>query len=356
MSLRTRIGITIGPSTCNPDTLTALFGFGVNFARINFSHGTHTIHTQEIALLRSVAHARGQTVAIMQDLTGPRIRIGIMPLLGFTVSSRETVIFNTMRTDFHDGEIPIDYSDLHEHVKIGDRMLIDDGRVEARITGLQGKKLVTEILEGGIIMTNKGINFPDSVLAIPILREKDREDIRFGVQHGVDMIALSFVKNAQDIIDAERYIRQIFLAEGHRGAHMPQIIAKIEHQEAVRNSKEIVEVSDGIMVARGDLGLEIPQAEVPLVQKQLILAAHNAGKPAMVATQLLDSMQRNHRPTRAELCDVANAVLDEADALILTNETAVGAHPVLAVKTLSEIITTTERYHHRTVTVPLSVS
>ena len=356
MMRHTKIGATIGPSCDDAATITALIKAGVNFARLNFSYGTYDEYRHLIGLIRTIEKQTGEPVAIMQDLQGPKIRLGTLPEAGLTVAAGEEVSLNTALADYslaEKKELPLIYRGLEDFVKPGERIMIDDGRLEFKITAIRSALIVAEVIQGGIALSHKGLNFPDSTLfAIPALSQKDQADVKFGVEMGVDIISLSFVKRAQDILDLRFLIK---LHEEERGIKAEQpirLMAKIERHEAVDNMKEIVEAADAIMVARGDLGLEMPTAELPLIQKKIIDAVNTAGKPVIVATQLLDSMQHSRRPTRAEATDVANAVIDHADGLLLTNETATGEYPVLAVETMNEIIVATERSSYDDTNLP----
>ncbi|MEK7625146.1 MAG: pyruvate kinase [Patescibacteria group bacterium] len=339
----TKIGATIGPACEDKATLEKMIKAGMNFARLNFAHGNYEWHEEAVKRIRSVAEKMDEPVAILQDLQGPRIRIGILPEAGVHLQAGEAVELDATVSYKSGGPLPIDQPDLHRHLLPGERILIDDGRIELKIKKIDGSRILTTVVEGGEVLSHKGINLPDSKLQIPAMSAKDREDLRFGVRVGVDMVGLSFVSNANDIIDVRFLIEQILKEEKMAIEHPIMIIAKIERHEAVDNLKSIIEAADGIMVARGDLGIELPRQEVPLIQKKIIDAARQAAKPVIVATQLLDSMRESPRPTRAEVSDVANAVIDHADALLLTNETAAGKFPAETVKVMSEIIESTEK-------------
>ena len=339
----TKIGATIGPACETPEILKEMVKAGMNFARLNFAHGTYDTHTVLINNIRAVEKETGEPVAILQDLQGPRIRIGTMPDAGVEIKVGQTVVFNTATNTYAGTDLPVDHPELHKDLKSGERILVDDGRLEIKITSVEGTKISGIVVQGGIVKSHKGMNLPDSTLHIPALSQKDKDDLRFGVKMGVDMIGMSFVSTASDIIDIRFLIKKVAEEEKIKLDHPIFIVAKIERHEAVTNLKEILEVVDGIMVARGDLGLEMPGAELPLMQKKIIDAANAMARPVIVATQLLDSMRESNRPTRAEVSDVANAVIDHADALLLTNETAAGEHPVLVVQTMTDIIKATEK-------------
>lgn len=353
MHKRTKIICTLGPATETRDVMTRMVKAGMNVARLNFSHGSHENHLKLMTQIREVATSLGEPVAVMQDLQGPKIRVGALPKEGVTLVSGEHVVFDTGTKVYAKGIIPVDYSELHQYVQSGERILLNDGRMEVTVTRVDGTRIETEVVIGGILTSHKGMNVPDSAIAARALTEKDAEDLRFGVEHDIDLVAVSFVRGPDDILDVRYRIKE-FEKELKKKPEQPiRIIAKIERQEAVKNIKEILEVADGVMVARGDLGIEIPAQDVPLVQKEIIVAALAAAKPVIVATQMLDSMQENPRPTRAEVSDVANGAIDHADALMLSNETATGKYPVEAVHTMSTIIHRIEQSPHGT--LPLEV-
>ncbi|MBI5728402.1 MAG: pyruvate kinase [Candidatus Magasanikbacteria bacterium] len=346
MPKRTKIVCTIGPACESVETIAKMVKAGMNVARLNFSHGTYENHYQLLKNIRQVAKAADEPVAIMQDLQGPKIRVGILPPEGVVLKVGEMVAFDTAVLDHAEGVIPIDYAELHHYLKPGERLLLNDGRIETKVVRVSETRVNAEVIVGGVLTSHKGINVPDSTLTVRAMTEKDKEDLRFGVVHEVDYVALSFVRSPDDILDARYLIKEY---EEEMGLHPVQpirIIAKIERHEAVENIEAILDVADGIMVARGDLGVETPAQEVPLVQKRLIDAALAAAKPVIVATQMLDSMQENPRPTRAEVSDVANAVIDHTDAVMLSNETATGKFPVETVTTMAEIIEKTEASHY----------
>lgn len=350
----TKIGATIGPACEDEETLEKMIKAGMNFARLNFAHGTYDWHEKIIKRIRAVSEKTGEPVAILQDLQGPRIRIGYVGK-GVSIKSGEELVLDTSISEYLEGgPLPVDQPDLHRYLNPGERFLVDDGRLEFIIKKVEGTKIFVNTVEGGTILSHKGINLPDSRLLIPALSDKDRNDLFFGVKNGVDMIGLSFVSTANDIIDVRFLIEEYAKKEKIELKSPILIIAKIERHEAVENIHSIIETTNGLMVARGDLGLELPKQDVPLIQKRIIDSARRAAKPVIVATQLLDSMRESRRPTRAEVSDVANAVIDHADALLLTNETAAGKHPVETVNTMSEIILSTEKSSYAD--LPLSSS
>lgn len=343
MFKHTKIVATIGPSCSTEEVLEEMVKAGMNCARLNFSHGSYENHESLYNAIRNVEKKLDEPVAIMQDLQGPKIRIGVMPPTGKTITVGDMVTFNTAILEYSGDEIPVDFPDLHKYLKAGEGLLINDGRIETKIVKVEGTKIFTEVVEGGLLESRKGINLPDSELPISSLTAKDKEDLKFGVKLGVDLVAVSFVNSAQDILDT-RFLIEEYQKELNIKAEYPiKIIAKIERRAAVENIKEILSATDGVMVARGDMGVEMKASEVPLIQKHIIDEANAIAKPVIVATQMLDSMQTSRRPTRAEVSDVANAVIDHADAVMLSNETATGKHPALVVKTMAEIVLATER-------------
>lgn len=340
---RTKIVCTIGPASNNPEMLEKMVAAGMNVARLNFSHGTHEQHAALIKMIRELAERTGQPIAILQDLQGPKIRVGDLPKEGVMLVKGETAVFST-EPDTALPKISVTYDKLHEDVKAGDVILLDDGLLEVKVVKVEGRDIVTTVVNGGPLTSHKGFNLPTATLSIPAITEKDREDVKFGVSQHVDWVALSFVRNAKEIYDL-RYLIKDFERElgiEHKYENPIRIVAKIEKHEAVRNIDEIIEAVDGIMVARGDLGIETPAEDVPLVQKQIIDKCLHAAKPVIVATQMLDSMIRNPRPTRAEVSDVANAVIDHTDAVMLSGESASGKFPLEAVETMARIARETE--------------
>ncbi len=333
---RAKIVCTLGPASSDPEMISALIGAGMNVARLNMSHGSHEDHTRSFEAIREAAAARGVAVAVLADLQGPKIRVGKIPAPGFDLKTGDNF---TLSVDpgavIEPGRVTVDYPEMAREVKPDDKILMDDGNFELRVLGVEGPEIRTVVITGGRLTSRKGVNLPGVRLSLPSLTEKDKEDLQFALELGVDTIALSFVRSAGDVLAVKA------LMEQHQ--RVVPIIAKIEKPEGVANLKEILEVANGIMVARGDLGVEMGPEEVPIIQKQAIELANRAGKLVITATQMLDSMIRNPRPTRAEASDVANAVLDGSDALMLSGETASGAYPLEAVRTMDTIIRTTER-------------
>lgn len=342
MEKQTKIVCTIGPACSDVVTLEKMVKAGMNVARLNFSHGTYENHKMLIDNIREVEKKTGEPIAILQDLSGPKIRIEKVAEEGVNLVEGAEIIFSTDSSDTD--AIQVGYKELHKFVKKGEPMLLDDGKIEVKVVEVKGHKIITKVIVPGVLYSNKGINIPKSDLSsLQVLTEKDKADARFGVEQGVDLIAFSFVMRPDDILDLRYHLKQVE-EELKIDTHNPiKIIAKIEKAEAVKNIRDIIQVTDGIMVARGDLGVEIPAEEVPIVQKKLIDIALENAKPVIVATQMLDSMQNNPRPTRAEVSDVANAVIDHTDAVMLSNETATGKYPVETVLMMSKIIKETEK-------------
>lgn len=338
----TKIVCTIGPSCHTLEKLVELVEAGMDVCRLNFSHGTHDDHAELIRLIRKASKATGKPLAILQDLQGPKIRVGDVPKEGVTLKKGEDVIFTTGKAK-PPAKIPVTYPMLHKDVRPGQQLLLDDGLLSVEVLKIKGQDVVCRVTQGGLLTSHKGLNLPQTKTSISAISEKDRDDLRFGVEQGVDWVALSFVRSAEDLKELRRLI-QCYERETGVVVDAPlKIIAKVEKPEAVESLEEIVAETDAIMVARGDLGIEIAASKVPLVQKRLIHACLEAGKPVIVATQMLDSMIRNPRATRAEVSDVANAVLDATDATMLSGETATGAFPVEAVEIMASTIQEVEQ-------------
>ena len=331
----TKIVCTIGPASHSPDVLRELIDSGMDVARINFSHGDHTSHSEAIGHIRALAAELDRPIAILGDLQGPKLRVGHLPAAGIVLRGGKQVKL-TVDPSVTDA-IPLQYHDLPRLVTAGDRILLDDGLLELEVIGATATTIAAEVITGGTLHANKGINLPRADASIPAITEKDIEDLRFALAQQLDWIALSFVRTPEEVAELRGLIRRW----GQPG-QLPQIIAKIEKPEAVANIEAIIQACDGIMVARGDLGIELPTEDVPMVQKQIITLCNQAGRPVITATQMLDSMMRNPRPTRAEATDVANAVLDGADAVMLSGETAAGKYPVQAVQVMARIVSRAE--------------
>ncbi|WP_107949862.1 pyruvate kinase [Lysinibacillus parviboronicapiens] len=334
---KTKIVCTIGPASESPETLEKLIEAGMNVARLNFSHGTHEEHEVRINLIREVAEKLGKPVGILLDTKGPEIRTHNMQNGELHLTTGQVIDISMTEVEGTEASFSVTYNRLIEDVEQNSIILLDDGLIQLRVLATDTEKgLIHTIVENaGVLKNKKGVNVPGVSVQLPGITEKDAQDILFGIKQGVDFIAASFVRRAKDVLE----IRE--LLEQNGGSHI-QIIPKIENQEGVDNIDEIILVSDGLMVARGDLGVEIPAEEVPLVQKKLILKCNQVGKPVITATQMLDSMQRNPRPTRAEASDVANAIIDGTDAIMLSGETAAGLYPVESVQTMNKIAERTE--------------
>jgi len=331
---RAKIVCTLGPATSSPERLKGLIDAGMNVARLNFSHGDHADHEAVYEQVRRQARAAGVAVAILADLQGPKIRLGRFVDGPYEWRTGDTVTITSEDVEGTKDRVSCTYNKLPEEVKASDRLLIDDGKVAVEVISVTGPDIKCRVVEGGMVSNNKGISLPNVAISVPALSEKDSEDLRFALRLGVDWIALSFVRSPEDI----KLVQHIMAEEN---IHRP-VIAKVEKPEAVANLEAIVDAFDGVMVARGDLGVEMPLDQVPLVQKKAVQLCREFAKPVIVATQMLESMIENSRPTRAEASDVANAVLDGADAVMLSGETSVGKFPVLTVSTMAKIITTTE--------------
>jgi pyruvate kinase len=334
MSRRAKIVATLGPAVNTPEGIRALIAAGVNVTRFNLSHGDHTVHTDNYKLVRDAAEELGVPVAILVDLQGPKIR-----LEKFENGPHDLAVGDIFKITSQDVPgtkelVGTTYKGLPTDVKPGDPLLIDDGKVLVRVVETDGVTVTTRVEVPGKVSNNKGINLPGVAVNVPALSEKDEDDLRWGLRIGADIIALSFVRSAEDI-------NRVHAIMDEEGIRLP-VIAKIEKPQAVENLNEIVDAFDGIMVARGDLGVELPLDQVPLVQKRAVQLCRESAKPVIVATQMLDSMIENSRPTRAEASDVANAVLDGTDAVMLSGETSVGRYPVLTVSTMARIVATTE--------------
>ena len=332
---RTKIVCTIGPSSESREKVQALLAAGMDVARLNFSHGTHEEHGRRFVILKEEAAKIGKHLGIMLDTKGPEVRTGMVPEEGITLENGAVFSLDTNLSLGDQQRVGITYTDLWKKVEIGTHILIDDGQIDLKVTSVDNKIIRTLILNGGVLKSQKGVNVPSALIDLPAVTEKDIEDIRFGISQGIDYIAASFIRKATDVLDVRRICEEMD-ADVH-------IIAKIESQEGVDNLDSILEVVDGLMVARGDLGVEIPVEEVPIRQKEMIRKCNLLGKPVIVATQMLDSMIRQPRPTRAEASDVANAILDGTDAIMLSGETAAGLFPVEAVQMMDKISKRTEQ-------------
>jgi pyruvate kinase len=334
---KAKIVCTIGPASDQPATLDRLIEAGLDAARLNFSHGTHESHARAIAAVRKAAANRGRAVAIIQDLQGPRIRIGALPAAVETKAGQElTLAPEGAQRGAVSGalRLPVTYPDLARDVKPGAKILINDGLIELTVELVAGDEVRCRVVTGGLITSHKGLNLPGTSVSAPAVTEKDREDLRFGLAQGVDYVALSFVRGPEDIAAARSVMTEY-------GTAVP-VIAKIERAEAVEALEAILEAADGVMIARGDLGVELGPEVVPVLQKRIIRAANRRRRLVITATQMLESMTQQPRPTRAEASDVANAVFDGTDAVMLSAETAAGRYPVESVRVMDRIVRTAE--------------
>ncbi|MEI7437189.1 MAG: pyruvate kinase, partial [bacterium] len=331
---RTKIVCTIGPVSRSPEILDRMMRAGMDVARLNFSHGTQAEHAEVIQRIRAIAQKLGRPVAILQDLAGPKVRIGEIANGPVVLKSGDPYTLTARDVPGNGHEVSLVYKELPDDVCAGDTLLLADGALEMKVESVKGPDILCRVVVGGPLSSHKGINLPTSSISAPILSEKDKSDLAFGLKQGVDYVAISFVRSAKDVLAARRFMQQ-------QGIERP-LIAKIEKHEALDNIDDIIKVVDGVMVARGDLGVEIPLERVPHIQKMLIEKANRAGKPVITATQMLKSMCENPRPTRAEVNDVANAVLDGTDAVMLSEESAAGSYPVLAVETMAKIAAETD--------------
>jgi len=339
--LRTKIVCTIGPASRDPATLRGLILAGMDVARLNFSHGDQEYHGENMARIRDAAAELGQPVAILCDLQGPKLRVGTMQEGGVLLEEGEEVTLTTRPILGHEGEIPVQYEDLPRDVEPYDRILLDDGLLELEVLRSEGTEITCRVVVGGLLESNKGVNLPRTPLSMPTITAKDRDDLRFMLEQGVDWVALSFVRTGQDVERLKSLVEEYDPQPIKAG-----VIAKIEKPEAVAHIDEIIAAADGIMIARGDLAIETSPEEVPMAQKMIIAKCNALGKPVITATQMLDSMIHNPRPTRAEASDVANAILDGTDAIMLSGETAVGKYPTASVRTMVRIAQQVERSPH----------
>ncbi|MBF4695409.1 pyruvate kinase [Fusibacter ferrireducens] len=332
---KTKIVCTIGPSSEKKEIFKELVKTGLNVARLNFSHGNHEEHLARINMIKEVREELQLPVAILLDTKGPEIRTGKFKEAVYTLVEGQEFILTTEEYLGDQNKCQISYEGLPQDVVPGDKILIDDGLIELEVMSINGNEITTKVLNGGDVKNNKGINVPGVKINLPAITQKDIDDIKFGIENDIDFIAASFIRKASDVLEIRKVLEE-------NNAHIVHIISKIENQEGVDNLEEILEVSDGLMVARGDLGVEIPTELVPLVQKQMIEMCNKEGKPVITATQMLDSMIRNPRPTRAETTDVANAIFDGTDAVMLSGETAAGKYPIESVRTMSKIAAAAE--------------
>jgi pyruvate kinase len=344
---RAKIVCTLGPASCTPEKIGELIDAGMDVARLNFSHGTYDDHASVLANVRAESERRGRAVAALLDLQGPKIRVGKIEGGAVQITAGAELIITTEPGVLGNAQrVSTTYTALPRDVRVGDQILLDDGYLALAVTAVSDREVKTVVVSGGVLKNNKGINLPGVDVSAPAMSDKDKADAAWGLRNGVDYVALSFVRRAEDVLLA----KQLLTADGVR---IP-VIAKIEKPQAIERLDEIIEVSDGIMVARGDLGVEMGPEKVPLIQKRIIENTNSRGKIVITATQMLESMIAQPRPTRAEASDVANAVLDGTDALMLSGETASGAHPVEAVRTMARIIGEIEgsAYYRQNIELP----
>ncbi len=339
MGRKAKIVATIGPASQDETTIRALIQAGMNVARLNFSHGSHEDHEPVYECLRRVAHEEGQALCILQDLQGPKIRTGVLPNGGMRLSTDHEILLVTQELPDAQGVVPVDFPELPSSVHPGGRILLDDGNLELQVSDTGTDWVKARVVVGGILKSHKGINLPGTDLDIPAMTYKDEADLEFGLHLGVDAIALSFVRTGADIRSLKQAIKRL----APERSNVP-MVAKLERPQALENLDEIIKLSDGVMVARGDMGVEMSPQEVPAAQKQIIACANRHSKLVITATQMLDSMISNPRPTRAEASDVANAILDGSDAVMLSGETAVGKYPLAAVNMMNLIICQAETH------------
>ena len=327
MERKTKIVCTIGPASSKPEVIARLIDAGMDVARLNFSHGTWEEHAEAIRTVKQLSGQKGRPVAIPQDLQGPKVRLGVFRGGSATIYPGDQFTLTTREVEGTEKIASVGYDRLATEVKAGDQILIDDGLIHLEVLRTDGVHVVCRVLQGGILTNHKGLNIPDVAISVPAVTEKDLTDLEFGIEQGVDYVALSFVRSSKDISRVKELLKR-------RKIEIP-IIAKLERPKAVRNLDGILEVADGVMIARGDLGVEMPLEEVPLLQKQIIRKANLHGVIVITATQMLDSMIEHPRPTRAEVSDVANAIFDGTDAVMLSGETASGAYPIEAVRVMA---------------------
>ncbi len=354
---KTKIVCTIGPASSDNIILKNLIKSGMNVARLNFSHGDYDSHKNLIKKIRKVAEELNSNIAIIQDLQGPRIRVAKISSKGLDLIKNEKVIIafkkyleNINIKGLDNKIIPLDYKYIAEDVKLKDNILINDGLIEIKVIKVINNLVYGKVIKGGLIFSHKGINIPGVKIKENVITKKDKKDLLFGIKNKIDFVAISFVENYKNIIELKKLIKK------YKPKNEIKVIAKIERMSAFIDRKNIIDYADGIMIARGDLGIEIPDAKVPIVQKELISNCLEVGKPVIVATQMLDSMINSAKPTRAEVSDVANAVIDGTDAVMLSGETAFGKYPVETVKMMSDIILETEKSSYDFTGNPIKVN
>ncbi|MBP3475180.1 MAG: pyruvate kinase [Lachnospiraceae bacterium] len=333
---KTKIVCTLGPSTDNESVLKQMMIEGMNVARCNFSHGTYDEHKKRMDMVKKLRKEVGKPVAVLLDTKGPEVRVKDFKEGKVTLEEGQLFTLTAEEVEGTKDKVSVTYNRLYEDLEVGMRVLIDDGLIEMKVEKVNKNDIVCRVINGGVVSNHKGVNVPDVDLSMPYISDKDREDILFGISQDVDFIAASFVQKKEDILQLRKLLEK-------NGGEDIKIISKIENAQGVANIDDIIEVSDGIMVARGDMGVEIPYEEVPVIQKKIIKKVYRAGKQVITATQMLESMIKNPRPTRAETTDIANAVYDGTSAIMLSGETAAGAYPVEAVRTMVRIAERTEQ-------------
>ncbi len=332
---KTKIVATIGPVSANEKTMEQMARAGLNVIRINFSHGDFAEHAPKVGLARAVAEKLGRPIAVMQDLSGPKFRLGEFYQERVQLEAGKLITLTPEKITGDETRVSINYPTLAQELRVGAQVMVDDGKKRFEVVEIKGEDVICKIIVGGDTKGRRGVNFPGAYLKVSSLTEKDKQDLEFAFEHDVDIVAFSFVRRPEDV----KELREILNSRGSKA----MIVAKIETQEAVENLDEIIALSDGIMVARGDLAVEIPAEDVPLVQKMIIKKCNKAGKPVITATQMLESMIKSPVPTRAEVSDIANAILDGTDAVMLSEETTLGEHPVEAVKMMARVASRVER-------------
>jgi pyruvate kinase len=333
---KVKIICTIGPASSSRKIIQKLVKAGMNVARLNFSHGTYEGHARAVEYIRTTARKFQSAVAILQDLRGLKIRVGNIKNGAVLIKKNSTFILNTGISEGNSSQVSVSYPQLGKDVNVGDRILMDDGMLQLKVIDKQKNKVITKVIEGGVLREKKGINLPGAKISSEVFTKKDRDDLSYGVKIGVDYVAMSFVRSGSDILKVKKWLKKL-------NTDIP-VIAKIERPQALENIDEIIEVSDGLMIARGDLGVEVSPEKVPLIQKNLIEKCNAGMKPVITATQMLESMTEHMSPTRAEAADVANAVLDGTDALMLSAETSIGKYPVESLKMMDRIVRYTEKF------------
>ena len=332
---KTKIVCTIGPASDDPEILRQIIRAGMDVARLNFSHGTHEDHATRISLIRQLAAEERKHIALMLDTKGPEIRIGTFVNGSVLLAGGDEFTLTVSPIEGTDKRVSVTYANLAQDIEVGDRLLLDDGLIEMSVIAIEGPDITCRVVVGGVLSNRKGINIPSRRVNLPTISAQDEADLRFGIEQGVDYVAASFMRNSTDVHEIRKFLEK-------NGAEIP-IIAKIENKEGIDNLDAILKFSDGLMVARGDMGVEFPAEEVPIIQKRMIEKCNRVGKPVITATQMLDSMIRNPRPTRAEASDIANAIFDGSDAIMLSGETASGKYPVESVLTMARIAERSEK-------------